>query len=141
MHLATHPASGERRASFCERRSALTERKRETTYPKVTDRIIAELEAGREPWGKSGIGLPRNGRWGPGFSGVTASPATPREVAPLASEPPPEGEQTLVPGVRPISTRRRVEIRMARPLRPRVPQKPFDIGLFDEDARNQLDLF
>ena len=30
---------------------------------------------------------------------------------------------------------------MAAPLTPRVPQKPLNVGLFDEDARNQLDLF
>lgn len=60
---------------------------------------------------------------------------------PLASEPTPEGEQTLVPGVRPFSTRERIEARMAAPLRPRVPQKPLNVGLFDEDARNQLNLF
>ena len=72
---------------------------------------------------------------------MSAPPVSPREPAPLASEPTPEGEQTLVPGVRPISARTRVETLMAAPLRPRVPQKPLDIGLFDEDARNQLDLF
>lgn len=66
---------------------------------------------------------------------------TPRQPMPLASEPTPEGEQTLVPGVRPISARERIEARMAAPLRPRVPQKPPTVGLFDEDARNQLNLF
>ena len=60
---------------------------------------------------------------------------------PLASEPTQEGEQTLVPGVRPISQRERIEARMVAPLTPRVPQKPLNVGLFDEDARNQLDLF
>lgn len=60
---------------------------------------------------------------------------------PLATEPTPEGEQTLVPGVRPITTRERIEAHMAAPLIPRKPQKPMTIGLFDEDARNQLDLF
>ncbi|CAM3524873.1 MAG: hypothetical protein GYB53_02255 [Rhodobacteraceae bacterium] len=60
---------------------------------------------------------------------------------PLASEPTQEGEQTLVPGVRPVSQRERIEARMAAPLTPRVPQKPLNVGLFDEDARNQLDLF
>lgn len=64
-----------------------------------------------------------------------------RPAVPLASEPTPEGEQTLVPGVRPISQRERIEARMAAPLAPRVPQKPLNVGLFDEDARNQLDLF
>ena len=59
----------------------------------------------------------------------------------FATEPTPEGEQTLVPGVRPISLRQRLEARMASPLVPTKPQKPLNIGLFDEDARNQLDLF
>jgi len=58
-----------------------------------------------------------------------------------ATEPTPEGEQTLVPGIRPISQRQRLEARMAAPLVPAKPQKPLNIGLFDEDARNQLDLF
>jgi hypothetical protein len=62
-------------------------------------------------------------------------------AVPLASEPTPEGEQTLVPGVRLVSVRARIEARMAAPLTPRVPQKPLNVGLFDEDARNQLDLF
>ena len=60
---------------------------------------------------------------------------------PLASEPTPEGEQTLIPGVRPVSLRDRLLLRLAAPMAPRVPQKPLDIGLFDEDARNQLSLF
>jgi hypothetical protein len=60
---------------------------------------------------------------------------------PPATEPTPEGEQTLVPGVCPITTRERIEAHMAAPLIPRKPQKPMTIGLFDEDARNQLDLF
>lgn len=72
---------------------------------------------------------------------MTAPHATPDAAVPLASEPTPEGEQTLVPGIRPIGTRARIETRMAAPLRPRVPQKPLNVGLFDEDARNQLDLF
>lgn len=46
------------------------------------------------------------------------------DTAPLASEPTPEGEQTLVPGIRPISARERIEARMTAPLRPRVSQKP-----------------
>ncbi|MEW5424048.1 hypothetical protein [Amorphus sp. 3PC139-8] len=70
---------------------------------------------------------------------MTAPPIPPRE--PLASEPTQEGEQTLVPGVQPISAGARIEARMVAPLTPRVPQKPLDIGLFDENARNQLDLF
>ncbi len=60
---------------------------------------------------------------------------------PLASEPTEQGEQTLVPGVAPITLRQRLEVLFAAPLAPRKPQRPMNIGLFDEDARNQLDLF
>ena len=52
-----------------------------------------------------------------------------------------QGEQVLVPGVVPVSLRERLELLLAAPLRPIKPQKPLNIGLFDEDARNQLDLF
>jgi hypothetical protein len=62
-------------------------------------------------------------------------------LAPLQSEPTPEGEQTLIPGVRPVTARERIEARMAAALIPRKPQKPLDFGLFDLGARNQLDLF
>ncbi len=52
-----------------------------------------------------------------------------------------QGEQTLVPGVAPITLHQRLAILFAAPLAPRKPQRPMNIGLFDEDARNQLDLF
>jgi hypothetical protein len=51
------------------------------------------------------------------------------------------GEQTLIPGVRPVSLRARLIFQMQAPLLPRATQKPMTIGLFDEDARNQLELF
>jgi hypothetical protein len=57
------------------------------------------------------------------------------------AEPTAVGEQTLVPGVAPISLRDRLAIRAAAPLEPKKPQRPPDIGLFDLAARNQLDLF
>ena len=57
------------------------------------------------------------------------------------TEPTPEGEQFLIPGVRPVSLRERLERLMDAPLAPRTPQKPLNIGLFDEDARRQLSLF
>jgi hypothetical protein len=60
---------------------------------------------------------------------------------PFQSEMTPDGEQTLIPGVRPITMRDRLEARMEAPLIPHKPQKPLDIGLFDEIGRNQLDLF
>jgi hypothetical protein len=64
-----------------------------------------------------------------------------REDSSLGTEPTPEGEQILIPGVRAVSLRERLELRMAAPLGPRKPQKPLNVGLFDEDARNQLSLF
>lgn len=59
----------------------------------------------------------------------------------LETERTPEGEQALVPGVAPISQRQRLEARMAAPMLPPRPQQTLDFGLFDEAARNQLDLF
>jgi len=48
-----------------------------------------------------------------------------------------------VPGVAPISLRARLDVMARKPMtgkRGPVLQKPCDIGLFDEAARNQLDL-
>lgn len=71
----------------------------------------------------------------------------------FAVEPTPLGAQTLVPGVQPITPRDRLEWRAAAPLEPKKPQRPCDKpvlsaclagsrrGLFDTNARNQLDLF
>ena len=59
----------------------------------------------------------------------------------LATEPTPEGEQTLVPGVAPISPRERLEAEMRTALQPRLTQQPMTIGLFDENGRRQLHLF
>jgi hypothetical protein len=60
---------------------------------------------------------------------------------PTLSEPTEQGEQTLVPGVAPITLRHRLAHLFAASLAPRTPQPPMNIGLFDEDARNQLALF
>ena len=57
------------------------------------------------------------------------------------SESTPEGEQTLISGVRPLTARDRLEAQMETPMRPRYLQKPCDLGLFDEAARRQLSLF
>jgi hypothetical protein len=51
------------------------------------------------------------------------------------------GPQTLVPGVRPVSMKARLEALAAHPLGSQRLQKPCDIGLFDDVARNQMDLF
>jgi hypothetical protein len=58
-----------------------------------------------------------------------------------ASEMTPIGEQTLIAGVRPIISRDRLQMRMEAPLEPCCRQKPLNIGLSDDDARNQLELF
>jgi hypothetical protein len=60
---------------------------------------------------------------------------------PIASEPTDQGEQVLVPGVAPITLRQRLATLFTAPLTSSKPQRPMNIGLFDEDARNQLDLF
>jgi hypothetical protein len=57
------------------------------------------------------------------------------------AEATPIGVQTLVPGVVPITSRERLAARAAAPLEPRKPQRACDLGLFDLNARNQLDLF
>ena len=51
------------------------------------------------------------------------------------------GPQTLVPGVRPVSMKARLEALAAHPLASMKMQKPCDIGLFDDVAPNQMDLF
>lgn len=85
-------------------------------------------------------------------------------VAPTITEPTPEGEQVLVPGIAPITPFDRLQFRVAAPIarsfggrafepkkwrplflntlgrNPHATQKPCDIGLFDLDARDQCDL-
>lgn len=60
------------------------------------------------------------------------------------TEPTPEGEQVLVPGVAPITSFDRLKFRVVAPMAPKrnpdAAQKPCDIGLFDLDARDQCDL-
>lgn len=60
---------------------------------------------------------------------------------PLASEQTPIGEQTLVHGVAPITPRDRLALRANAPLEPKRPQRPADHGLFDTNARNQIEMF
>jgi hypothetical protein len=60
---------------------------------------------------------------------------------PFETEPTLIGEQTLVPGVRRISIYERLMVLAAQPLGSDRLQKPCDLGLFDEVARNQPDLF
>ena len=51
------------------------------------------------------------------------------------------GSQTLFPGVRPVSMKARLEVLAAHPMASDRLQKPCDIGLFDDVARNQMELF
>jgi hypothetical protein len=63
-------------------------------------------------------------------------------VAPiLETEMTPIGIQTLVSGVAPITPRDRLAIRANAPMEPRKPQRPADHGLFDTNARNQVEMF
>ncbi|WP_421950819.1 hypothetical protein [Pelagibacterium sp.] len=66
------------------------------------------------------------------------------DIRPTATEITPEGEQTLVPGVAPITLRDGLVARMAAPMTPKrnpdAQQKACDIGLFDQAARDQCDL-
>ena len=59
----------------------------------------------------------------------------------LASEQTSIGEQTLVPGVQPITPAERLAMLANAPMQPRRPQRPADHGLFDTTARNQLEMF
>jgi hypothetical protein len=59
----------------------------------------------------------------------------------LASEQTPFGEQILVRGVTPITPRDRLAIRANAPMEPRKPQRPADHGLFDTNARSQIEMF
>ena len=61
--------------------------------------------------------------------------------APFAAEPTETGWQSLVPGVAPIGLAERLAARAAAPLEAKKPQRPCDLGLFDLNARRQLDLF
>jgi len=51
------------------------------------------------------------------------------------------GNQTLVSGVAPITPAQRLSFRANAPLEPRRPQRPADHGLFDTNARNQIEMF
>lgn len=54
-----------------------------------------------------------------------------------------EGEQTVAPGVKPITLRDRLEWCARQPMAPKrnpnTEQKPCDLGLFDVEGRRQID--
>lgn len=59
----------------------------------------------------------------------------------LAVENTEAGQQTLVPGVAPVTLGDRLAVLAAAPLVPKRRQRPADHGLFDVNARNQLEMF
>ena len=61
--------------------------------------------------------------------------------SPFEAEPTQAGVQTLVSGVAPITPAERLAIRANAPMEPRKPQRPADHGLFDTNARNQIEMF
>jgi hypothetical protein len=68
------------------------------------------------------------------MSGEPAPASYDAEVTPI-------GVQTLVSGVAPITPAIRLAMLANAPMLPRRAQRPADHGLFDLNARNQLDLF
>ena len=60
---------------------------------------------------------------------------------PFETEATDQGGQKLICGVHPVSMKARLNVLAAHPLAPTRLQKPCDIGLFDDVARNQLDMF
>ena len=64
-------------------------------------------------------------------------------VSEPVTEDTPLGPQFVIEGYRPVTMRERLEAMGDAPLKPKrlCAQKPCDLGLFDETARNQLDLF
>ena len=67
---------------------------------------------------------------------MTDAPEFPTETTP-------EGEQTVTPGVKPITLRDRLDWRARQPMAPKrnpnALQKPCDLGLFDIEGRRQID--
>jgi hypothetical protein len=51
------------------------------------------------------------------------------------------GVQSLVTGVAPITPAQRLAMLANAPLQPRKAQRPADHGLFDTNARNQIEMF
>ena len=69
-----------------------------------------------------------------GARGMSAAPTLEVEATAI-------GNQTLVPGVAPITPAQRLSLRANAPMEPRKPQRPADHGLFDTNARNQIEMF
>jgi hypothetical protein len=59
----------------------------------------------------------------------------------LEAEVTPIGVQTLVIGVAPITAAQRLATLANAPMQPKRAQRPADHGLFDVNARNQIEMF
>lgn len=70
-----------------------------------------------------------------------SSGASTAEDGGFAVESTDAGLQSLVPGVAPVTLGDRLAVLAAAPLVPRKCQRPADHGLFDVNARNQLEMF
>ena len=62
-------------------------------------------------------------------------------LIPFETEATEQGEQKLIHGMHPVSMKARLNVLAAHPMAPTKLQKPCDLGLFDDVARNQLDMF
>lgn len=62
-------------------------------------------------------------------------------LTPFDAEVTPIGIQTLVSGVAPITPAERLAMRANAPLGPKKPQRAINHGLFDMNARNQIEMF
>lgn len=62
-------------------------------------------------------------------------------ATPFEAEPTQAGVQSLVSGVAPITPAERLAMRANAPLGPKKPQRAIDHGLFDTNARNQIEMF
>lgn len=62
-------------------------------------------------------------------------------AAPFEAEVTPIGVQTLVSGVAPITPAERLAMLASAPMLPKRPQRPANHGLFDMNARNQIEMF
>ena len=102
---------------------------------------IDEAARGTAPVGPPDVqdGTAQAGQEAELASGTTPEPA--REAGfSLPAEQPGRGEQTLIPGVAPVTERDRADARGEQPLRSDREQRPADDGLFDTGARRQTDL-
>jgi hypothetical protein len=70
---------------------------------------------------------------------TTAAPPQDLDAPTLQTEVTPISVQTLVVGVAPITPA--LAFRAEAPLSPKKPQRPADHGLFDTNARNQIEMF